>query len=88
MQNLFEKFAFSAKGTFLEKDRNSNFPQENTVPSSYEDLCRQLVITWDEIVQMPVSYDKRRKELCAKIEWIVSSARAQLNNNESSSPIN
>jgi hypothetical protein len=78
MQDLFEAFVSSTKGTFLAKDRDSNFPSENTVPDAYEDLCRQLVATWDETVQMPISHAQRRKVLCAKVEWIVSAARARL----------
>ncbi len=76
---LFDKFVSSIRGTFLEEDRNSNFPSENTVPNTYQDLCKQLVDTWDEVMRTPVSCSQRRIDLCAKVEWIVSAARARLN---------
>jgi hypothetical protein len=79
-QDLFQKFASIASGTFLQVDRDSNFPAENTVSDTYKELCEQLVDAWDEVVQSPVSSSQRRKDLCAKVEWIVSSARARLNN--------
>jgi hypothetical protein len=31
MKELLEQFVESVKGTFLEEDRNSNFPSENTI---------------------------------------------------------
>lgn len=67
------------KGTFLEKDRNSNFPNENTIDKDpYKNLCRELVEAWDETVRTPGSFDSRRIEFCAKAERIVSNARARL----------
>jgi hypothetical protein len=79
-QDLFQKFASLAHGTFLEADRDSNFPAENTIPDTYEKLCQELVDVWDEVMRSPVSYSQRRKDFCTKVEWIVSSARARLNN--------
>ena len=77
-QELVDKFISSARGTFLEEDRDSNFPNENTLPEDYKALCEKLVKTWDEVTRMPISYAQRQKELCARVEWIVSSARARL----------
>ena len=79
-QDLFQKFASLAHGTFLEADRYSNFPAENTIPDTYEKLCQELVDVWDEVMRSPISYSQRRKDFCTKVEWIVSSARARLNN--------
>jgi hypothetical protein len=46
--------------------------------TDYKELCNELVATWDHVVDMPISYEKRRKELCYRIERIVSNARAAL----------
>ena len=40
-QELFDKFVSLTRGTFLEEDRNSNFPSENTVPKTHKDLCEE-----------------------------------------------
>jgi hypothetical protein len=47
MTDLFAAFLESAKGTFLEEDRDSNFPGENSVPADYRSLCIRLLIAID-----------------------------------------
>jgi hypothetical protein len=49
----------------------------------YKELCNELVATWDQVVDMPLSYEGRRKKLCYRIERIVSNARAALLNEQS-----
>ena len=46
--------------------------------TDYKELCDELVTTWDQVVDMPISFEQRRKELCYRIERIVSNARAAL----------
>jgi hypothetical protein len=46
--------------------------------TDYKRLCDELVTTWDQVVDMPISFGKRRKELCYRVEQIVSNARAAL----------
>ena len=76
---LFTDFVKASKGTFLEEDRDSNFPEENRIGKDpYKDLCRELVETWDETIKKPTHYNSRRVELCTKVELIVSNARARL----------
>ena len=76
---LFTDFVKDCKGTFLEEDRDSNFPGENRIGKDpYKDLCRELVETWDETIKTPGSFNSRRVEFCAKAERIVSNARARL----------
>ena len=76
---LFTDFVKACKGTFLEEDRDSNFPGENRIGKDpYKDLCRELVETWDETIRTPGSFNSRRVEFCAKAERIVSNARARL----------
>ena len=63
-QDLFQKFASLASGTFLEVDRDSNFPAENTVPDilddSYEsDLTDEehklLILMSEHAIAKPIS---------------------------------
>ena len=76
---LFTDFVKACQGTFLEEDRDSNFPKENKIGKDpYKDLCRELVETWDETIKTPGSFNSRRVEFCAKAERIVSNARARL----------
>ena len=46
--------------------------------TDYKQLCSELVATWDQVVDMPLSYERRRKELCYRVERIVSNTRAAL----------
>jgi hypothetical protein len=72
-------FVKACQGTFLEEDRDSNFPKENTIGKDpYKDLCRELVETWDETIRKSTTYDSRRREFCLKVGLIVSDARARL----------
>ena len=46
-QDLFQKFASIASGTFLQVDRDSNFPAENTVMTlkkSHKDEVRLFIL--------------------------------------------
>ena len=54
-----------------------------TTMISYKELCSELVATWDQVIDMPISYEGRQKELCYRIERIVSNARAALFNEQS-----
>jgi hypothetical protein len=47
MTDLFTAFLQSAKGTFLEEYRDSNFPGENSMPTDYRSLCIRLLIAID-----------------------------------------
>ncbi len=47
MTDLLAAFLESAKGTFLEADRNSNFPGENSMPADFRSLCIRLLIAID-----------------------------------------
>jgi hypothetical protein len=46
--------------------------------NDYKELCNELVATWDHVINMPISHEKRRKEFCYRTESIVSNARAVL----------
>jgi len=43
MTDSLTAFLESAKGSFLEEDRNSNFPSENSMPVDYRLLCIRLL---------------------------------------------
>jgi len=47
MTDSLAAFLESARGTFLEEDRNSNFPSENSMPVDYRSLCIRLLIAID-----------------------------------------
>jgi hypothetical protein len=47
MTDLLAAFLESAQGTFLEEDRDSNFPSENSMPVDYRLLCIRLLIAID-----------------------------------------
>jgi hypothetical protein len=47
MTDPLTAFVESVRGTFLEEDRNSNFPKENSMPADYRSLCIRLLIAID-----------------------------------------
>lgn len=47
--------------------------------SSYQRLCKELVDAWDQALIGPRVPSRFCKDFCSKAEWIVSTARAELN---------